>query len=162
MVGGLFAEQEPGTVRNSLERSIVFLTPATTETVLLTTPWLSTVWDLAKLYLLSCSATPLSRAVGDGRRPTINRMTEWTSGSTSTSCAPPTATFMHQKFLGEPGASLAIACYVRYRTDKSTAYAYRDRRAFLRCQQVACELRAVLSSPQPQAGPDLPTSRRTT
>jgi hypothetical protein len=61
MVRGLFAEQEHGTVLDSLERSVAFLTPATIETVLLTTPWLSTVWDLANLYLLSCGATPLSK-----------------------------------------------------------------------------------------------------
>lgn len=61
MVHGLFAEQEHGTVLDALERSVVFLTPATIGTVLLTTPWLSTVWDLANLYLLSCGAKPLSK-----------------------------------------------------------------------------------------------------
>ena len=60
MVRGLFAEQEQGAVLDALEHSVVFLTPATIETVLLTTPWLSTVWDLANLYLLSCNAKPLS------------------------------------------------------------------------------------------------------
>ena len=61
MVRGLFAEQEQGTELDVLERSVVFLTPATIETVLLTTPWPSTVWDLANLYLLSCGAKPLSK-----------------------------------------------------------------------------------------------------
>jgi len=61
MVRGLFAEQEQATVLDLLERSVVFLTPDTIETVLLTTPWLRTVWDLANLYLLSCGAKPLSK-----------------------------------------------------------------------------------------------------
>ena len=65
MVRGLFAEHEQNTVLDVLERSVVFLTPATIETVLLTTPWLRTVWDLANLYLLSCGAKPLSK---DARR----------------------------------------------------------------------------------------------
>ena len=43
-----------------LARSVVFLTPATIDTVLQTTPWLHTVWDLANLYLVSCGAEPLS------------------------------------------------------------------------------------------------------
>jgi hypothetical protein len=60
-VRGLFAEQEQATVLDLLERSVVFLTPDTIETVLLTTPWLRTVWDLANLYLLSCGAKPLSK-----------------------------------------------------------------------------------------------------
>jgi hypothetical protein len=61
MVRGLFAQQEQATVLDLLERSVVFLTPDTIETVLLTTPWLHTVWDLANLYLLSCGAKPLSK-----------------------------------------------------------------------------------------------------
>ena len=61
MVHGLFAEQEQGAVLDVLEHSVVFLTPATIETVLLTTPWLGTAWDLANLYLLSCNAKPLSK-----------------------------------------------------------------------------------------------------
>ena len=61
MVRGLLPEQEQGTVLDVPERSVVFLTPATIETVLLTTPWLGTVWDLANLYLLSCGAKPLSK-----------------------------------------------------------------------------------------------------
>lgn len=61
MVCGLFAEQEQGAVLDVLEHSVVLLTPATIETVLLTTPWLGTVWDLANLYLLSCNAKPLSK-----------------------------------------------------------------------------------------------------
>ena len=60
-VRGLFAEQEQGAVLDVLEHSVVFLTPATIEPVLLTTPWLGTVWDLANLYLLSCDAKPLSK-----------------------------------------------------------------------------------------------------
>lgn len=60
MVRGLFSEQEQDTVLDALERTIVFLTPATIETVLLATPWVGTVWDLANLYLQSCGAEPLS------------------------------------------------------------------------------------------------------
>lgn len=61
MVRGLFAEQAQATVLDVLERSVAFLTPATIGTVLLTTPWLRTVWDLANLYLLSCGVKPLSK-----------------------------------------------------------------------------------------------------
>ena len=60
MVRGLFPGHEQETVLAVLERSVVFLTPDTIDAVLLTTTWLSTVWDLANLYLVSCDAQPLS------------------------------------------------------------------------------------------------------
>jgi hypothetical protein len=60
MVRGLFPGREQQTVLDVLARSVVFLTPATIDTVLQTTPWLHTVWDLANLYLVSCGAEPLS------------------------------------------------------------------------------------------------------
>ncbi len=42
-------------------RSIVFLTPDNIASVILRTPFASTAWDLANLYLLSCGAEPLSK-----------------------------------------------------------------------------------------------------
>jgi hypothetical protein len=60
MVRGLFPAHEQQKVLDVLARSVVFLTPATIDTVLQTTPWLHTVWDLANLYLVSCGAEPLS------------------------------------------------------------------------------------------------------
>jgi len=56
MVRGLFAETEQATVLDVLGRSVVFLTPATIDTVLEEMPWLSTAWDLANLYLEGCEA----------------------------------------------------------------------------------------------------------
>ena len=60
MVRGLFPAHEQEKVLGVLARSVVFLTPATIDMVLQTTPWLGTVWDLANLYLVSCGAEPLS------------------------------------------------------------------------------------------------------
>jgi hypothetical protein len=60
MVRGLFPALEQQKVLDVLARSVIFLTPATIDTVLQTTPWLHTVWDLANLYLVSCGAEPLS------------------------------------------------------------------------------------------------------
>jgi hypothetical protein len=42
-------------------RSIVFLTPDNIASVIMKTPFASTAWDLANLYLLSCGAEPLSK-----------------------------------------------------------------------------------------------------
>ncbi len=60
MVRGLFPRYEQESVLDVLGRSVVFLTPATIETVLEETPWLHTAWDLANLYLASCGAELLS------------------------------------------------------------------------------------------------------
>ncbi|WP_298636649.1 hypothetical protein [uncultured Thiobacillus sp.] len=60
MVQGLFPQRERMTVLERLERSIVFLTPATIANILEKTPWLTTAWDLANLYLASFDAKRLS------------------------------------------------------------------------------------------------------
>jgi hypothetical protein len=60
MVRGLFPRCEHQSVLDVLGRSVVFLTPATIDTVLAKTPWLSTAWDLANLYLASFGAALLS------------------------------------------------------------------------------------------------------
>ena len=60
MVDGLFPQAERSTVLATLEKSVVFLTPDNIEQVLRTSPWLSTTWDLANMYLLERGAKPLS------------------------------------------------------------------------------------------------------
>ncbi len=60
MVRGLFSQNEQATILDTLERSVVFLTPATIDTVLRKTPWLNTAWNLANIYLTSWNAEPLS------------------------------------------------------------------------------------------------------
>ncbi|PIQ51543.1 MAG: hypothetical protein COW02_14355 [Comamonadaceae bacterium CG12_big_fil_rev_8_21_14_0_65_59_15] len=60
MVNGLFTEDERPTIMTALEKSVVFLTPDSIESVLRTATWLSTSWDLANMYLLECQANPLS------------------------------------------------------------------------------------------------------
>jgi hypothetical protein len=60
MVRGLFLRSEQETVLDVLARSVVFLTPATIDTVLEKTQWLPTAWDLANLYLASFGAQLLS------------------------------------------------------------------------------------------------------
>ncbi len=60
MVRGLFPAAEQERVLDTLARSVVFLTPATIECVLEQTPWLSTAWDLANLYLADCGAELLA------------------------------------------------------------------------------------------------------
>lgn len=60
MVQGLFPVHEQESVLDVLGRSVVFLTPATIDKVLEQTPWLSTVWDLANLYLAGVGAEPLA------------------------------------------------------------------------------------------------------
>ena len=51
MVRGLFPGSEQELILDVLGRSVVFLTPATIDTVLGQMPWLSTARDLANLYL---------------------------------------------------------------------------------------------------------------
>ena len=55
MVRGLFPALERQKVLDVAGR-VIFLTPDTVDTVLQTTPWLNTVWDLANLYLGSGGA----------------------------------------------------------------------------------------------------------
>ncbi len=61
MVRGLFPQIEQENVLALLERSLVFLSPATIGPVLMKMPWPSTAWNLANLYLASYGAEPLSR-----------------------------------------------------------------------------------------------------
>lgn len=65
MVRGLFPKREQGVVLEVLARSVVFLTPASIETVLGSAVWLSTAWDLASLFLASVGAEPLSSQAPD-------------------------------------------------------------------------------------------------
>lgn len=60
MVRGLFSKGEQEVLLDVLSKSIVFLTPDTITEILRTTPWLSTAWNLANLYLLSVGAEALS------------------------------------------------------------------------------------------------------
>ena len=60
MVQGLFPQRERMIILERLERSIVFLTPATIASTLEKTPWLKTAWNLANLYLTSFDAKRLS------------------------------------------------------------------------------------------------------
>jgi hypothetical protein len=65
MVRGLFPGAEQETVLGVLERSAVFLSPAVIDKVLSETPWPSTAWNLANLYLASYGVELLS---GDAPR----------------------------------------------------------------------------------------------
>src|SRR5208283_2003605 len=56
MVRGLFRRDEQETVLAVLEKSLVFLTPANIEQVLLGCTWPHSAWDLANLYLGSIGA----------------------------------------------------------------------------------------------------------
>jgi len=60
MVNGLFPADERPAVLAALEGSVVFLTPENIESILRTSPWLSSCWDLANMYLLERAAEPLS------------------------------------------------------------------------------------------------------
>ena len=60
MVRGLFAAAERQVVLDMLARSVVFLTPNTIEALLNEEPFPGTAWDLANIYLLSCSAKLLA------------------------------------------------------------------------------------------------------
>ena len=53
MVHGLFPKAEWETVLPVLERSVVFLTPASIATILTGQRWLRSAWDLANMYLAS-------------------------------------------------------------------------------------------------------------
>lgn len=60
MVRGLFARAEQEAVLDVLGASVIFLTPATVDTVLDQMQWLGTAWDLANLYLAGCDAPLLA------------------------------------------------------------------------------------------------------
>ena len=60
MVGGLFPPNEREPVLTVLAGSLVFPTHDNIDSVLTGTPWLSTAWDLANLYLDSIDADLLS------------------------------------------------------------------------------------------------------
>ena len=60
MVQGLFPVAERQVVLDMLARSVVFLTPATIEKVLIGAQFLGTAWRLANAYLLSCGAQMLA------------------------------------------------------------------------------------------------------
>lgn len=60
MVQGLFSRHEQACVLEVLERSVVFLTPATIDRVLEQSRWLSTAWDLANLFLAGVRAKILA------------------------------------------------------------------------------------------------------
>jgi len=53
MVRGLISAAEQPAVIEMLSRSIIFLTPSNIVSVLLSTPFVGTAWNLANLYLLS-------------------------------------------------------------------------------------------------------------
>ncbi len=61
MVYGLFPVDERALLMEMFSRSIVFLTPDKIVSVITRTPFASTAWHLANLYLLSCDAEPLSK-----------------------------------------------------------------------------------------------------
>lgn len=61
MVRGIFPAGERPVLMEMFSRSIVFLTQDNIAAVILKTPFASTAWDLANLYLLSCGAEPLSK-----------------------------------------------------------------------------------------------------
>ena len=63
MVRGLFSAAEQPAVIEMLSRSIIFLTPSNIESVLLSTPFVGTAWNLANLYLVSRGTEPLSNDV---------------------------------------------------------------------------------------------------
>jgi hypothetical protein len=60
MVKGLFPRSEQEIVLSMLERSVVFLTQENIVSVLRDMTWLGTAWDLANLYLASCSVELLA------------------------------------------------------------------------------------------------------
>ena len=61
MINGLFPQKERETVLGLLEKSLVFLHRDNIDQVLQEERWLSTVWDLANIYLTSIGAEPLGQ-----------------------------------------------------------------------------------------------------
>lgn len=56
MVRGLFARADQDAVLATLEKSVVYVTSATIEPIILNQMWNRSAWDLANLYLLSVGA----------------------------------------------------------------------------------------------------------
>jgi hypothetical protein len=90
MVRGLFPPTDRPAVLEMLSRSIVFLTPNNIRSVLATTPFFSTAWDLANPYLLSLGAEPLS-----------NDAPEAVGLSEGTTCYVSTAYFQRESRFGD-------------------------------------------------------------
>jgi hypothetical protein len=65
LVRGLFSQTEQSIILNMLEHSVVFLTPATINTVLEKATWLKTAWNLANIYLASLDTNPLTDSAPD-------------------------------------------------------------------------------------------------
>ncbi len=61
MVRGLFPKSEQNIVLSLVEKSVVFLTPDTIESVITDSEWLSSAWKLANMYLMSLNAEPLNQ-----------------------------------------------------------------------------------------------------
>lgn len=60
MVRGLFPATEQDIVLRMLEQSVVVLVPTNIESILRTTPFLTSAWKLASLYLSSMGSAPLA------------------------------------------------------------------------------------------------------
>ena len=74
MVRGLFPQKEQTIILDMLERSVVFLSPATIYTIIKNARWLSTAWNIANIYLASLGAKTLTDDT-----PTIIGMSEETA-----------------------------------------------------------------------------------
>lgn len=60
MVRGIFPQSEQSIILDMLDRSVVFLKPATINTVLEKATWLNTAWNLVNIYLASLGAKTLT------------------------------------------------------------------------------------------------------
>ena len=60
MVQGLFPQKEQTIILDTLEHSVVFLTPATINAIIKNTRWLSTAWNIANIYLSSMGEKSLT------------------------------------------------------------------------------------------------------
>lgn len=65
LVRGLFPKTEQPIILDMLEHSVIFLTPATINTVIKKARYPSTAWDIANIYLASLDAEPLADSVPD-------------------------------------------------------------------------------------------------
>ena len=79
MVRGLFARAEQDLVLATLEKSVVYVTTDTIESIILNHTWDHSRWDLANMYLLSIGAKLLGR-----KAPRIVGMSEETTCYVST------------------------------------------------------------------------------
>lgn len=60
MIRGLFSENEQKIVHSLVAGTVVFLTPANLDSIIMDCERLNTAWELANMYLLSMSVEPLS------------------------------------------------------------------------------------------------------